>query len=213
MYVFLVMRKNHTAETPLVVSCNLWYQSMNKLNQEDKNNSKHQHQGIRLFNATLFLYMFPKQLFNPSQKDGRNDCSDNGPPANGVEHGTKTLGRVGILGATGGCRSVRQRAVDQDGVGSIDLGDRDDGLVEGTVSAIANDVGHISAVGVLVTAAGGVGVAATDDGLRLFLVGRAVVEGVRVGVGIHVRAVKPDTGPKGESRYTGTDEQGRNAGF
>lgn len=169
--------------------------------------------------------MFPKQLFNPSQKDGRNDCSDNGPPSNGVEHGAKTLGRVGtpvgtpvgipvgILGATGGCRSVRQRAVDQDGVGSIDLGDGDDGLVEGTVSAITNDVGHISAVGVLVTAAGGVGVAATDDGLRLVQVGRAVVEGVRVGVGIQVRAVEPDTGPEGETRYTGTEKEGRNAGF
>lgn len=95
--------------------------------------------------------------------------------------------------------TVGQRAVDEERLGAAVLADVDDALVQGRVAAIAYELVVESRAVVLVTRAHGELGAAAEHLGRLILVRCSVVEAVKVGVGIHVRSVRPETGPKGQS--------------
>jgi len=153
----------------------------------------------------------------PLQKYRGEDSHKNWPEPDGANHGVKTAGSVavsiGVFGAAVGCCAIGQRAVDQNGIGAVDLGDVDNRLVERIVIPVADNIVHIRAVGVLVTAAWVVRIAGANDWLRLVLVGGVVVESVRVGIGVHVCAVEPESGPECNGPNTRTEEQRVNARF
>lgn len=128
-------------------------------------------------------------MTNRLQKDGGSHGGKNRPPADSVQHAGEAGAGVGILGSTGSSCAVRKGSVNENGLGSIDIGDSDDGLVQALVAPIPNEVQQVRTVSVLVAGAGGVGVAATDDGSRLVPFARTVVIGVWVVEWVHVSTI------------------------
>lgn len=109
-------------------------------------------------------------------------------------------GGIGAVGAAGGRGAVGQGAVDEQGAGAVDVGDAD--LVGGERGrrAVAEQVVHVGAVGVIVAATLDRLVATAADVARFVLARRLVVVGVRVAVGVVVNGVVPETRPEGEAR-------------
>lgn len=143
-----------------------------------------------------------------AQEDSGADGGKQRPPAGVLQEQLHTsAGTVRILSAARGCGAVWKRSVDQDRLGAVNVGHRDERVVEVGVAAVSNEIIQVSLVAVLVAAAGHVRVTSTDDGLGLVLrrIVGLVVEPVRVVVVVRVCAIKPQAGPEGERAETDTE--------
>lgn len=115
---------------------------------------------------------------------------------------------IRILGAATCGGAVGQRAIQQDSVRPVHIGDRDQALVELIVAAVPDDAVDIIRAVVVVAPTLLELVAAALDGLGLVLVRGRVVVGPGRRVRVEVDRVVPQAGPKGERR-AGKDEGDR----
>lgn len=147
-----------------------------------------------------------------SSKEGHGrGRGDQGPPTGGLGQVPQARSGVGGVGAAAGGGAVGQGAVDEDGLGAVDVADGDEAAVERVVAAVADDAVDVGLVGVVVAAADLVGVAGAGHGLRLVAVRRLVVVVPRVPVRVQVRRVVPHAGPEGHRRQPAHQHEGHDA--
>lgn len=122
--------------------------------------------------------------------------------------------RTRILRPATSRRTIRQRPVNQNRTGAIDIRNLDQAQIQRLVAAVSNNFGQVRRVRVVIAAAFLVLGAETGDGLGLVDTGVTVVaggdggrgvgavgdvaKGVGVRVGVGVRAVDPEAGEDGE---------------
>lgn len=119
-----------------------------------------------------------------------------GPPTCHLSHLPYRYTRIGRLGAATCRRSIRQRTIQQNGVCSIYIRNRDQALVQPIVATIAQDAVDVVGAIILVTTTLDRFVAPALYGPRLVLVRRRVVVPPRRAIGVHVYRVVPESRPE-----------------
>lgn len=152
------------------------------------------------------------RLRSLQSKHNRGDRDNGRPVARMLQQRLHAARRIRAVCATGRGRAVGEGAVDQQSARAVDVGDAD--LVGGQSGgrAVAEQVVHVGAVGVIVAGTLDRLVAAAADIAGLVLAGRLVVVRVRVAVGVVVDGVVPETGPEGEAGDTGTSHRAQSDG-
>lgn len=145
-----------------------------------------------------------KQTFsNLCEKDG-DEYGSNGRPETHQLNNVPQASSARILPVGG--RAIGKTTVDEDGPGSVDVGNVDNALVERVVAAVSNEAVVVRSVVVIVATADIIRAASAENVSRLIATAGLVVVVVWMVVGVHVRAVQPDAGPEREG---GTSEDGK----
>lgn len=138
------------------------------------------------------------------EEDSDENRSNNGPEAEHLSSVSQTS-RARIWAV--GCCTIWKAAIDEKGRSAIDVGNVNNALVERGVAAISDKAVIVRRVIVVIATANIVRAASAENISRLVTTARLIVEVVRLVIGVHPRAVQPDSGPDGESSSTSKESK------
>ena len=100
--------------------------------------------------------------------------------------------KIRTFSTPGSSRTVRERPVDENGAGAVDIRDRNNALVQCIITPISNQLIQLAIIAILITATLAILLAQTIDGLGLVHVRGRVVEAIGMCVRVAVDTVEPE---------------------
>ena len=138
------------------------------------------------------------------QEDSTSDKRDHKPIPRKLNRRRRN---IRTISPTRSSSAVRERSINQNSAGAIDIRNRNNALIQRVITPIPHQLIQLRVIAILITAALAILLAQTVDRLGLVRVRGRVVEGVRVHIGVAVDAIEPESREDGECTC-GEEEDG-----